>query len=371
MHEVIASPYPEGHIIVRPGSEGGLRIPLAAYAEIAQAEHGDPVPVWLANAVPSRWHLDLRGRPVGDTVLVRPETPYGYARASYELNFGCNYDCDHCYLGKKRFAGLDWSRREKLLRLMADAGVLWIQLTGGEPLMDRQFIDTHSLAYDIGMMIQISTNGSRLCHPAILEALTARRPYRVTVSIYGATAESYDGLTRRPGSFKRFMRGVRSAHDADLPLRFNIVVTKHNEHEVAAMQGLAESVGAPHFVYTNISPTIYGSRQVLATQSGRYPRTRSASGGCNAGVTHFHVDPHGVASICKVSRKDTDSVDLMAVGLEGLHKLRDTSDRLLARHDICTGCVLQQTCGTCMPMVNLYRQAKAPPKVFCQYGEEV
>jgi hypothetical protein len=35
------------------------------------------------------------------------------------------------------FAGLDWLGRERLLQVMADAGVLWLQLTGGEPLIPR------------------------------------------------------------------------------------------------------------------------------------------------------------------------------------------------------------------------------------------
>jgi organic radical activating enzyme len=45
---------------------------------------------------------------------------------------------------------------------MADAGVLWLQLTGGEPLIDPLFAETHTTAWDMGMMIQISSNGSRL-----------------------------------------------------------------------------------------------------------------------------------------------------------------------------------------------------------------
>jgi hypothetical protein len=40
----------------------------------------------------------------------------GYGRASYELNPGCNYDCEHCYFRLKKFAGLSWPERERLLR---------------------------------------------------------------------------------------------------------------------------------------------------------------------------------------------------------------------------------------------------------------
>jgi MoaA/NifB/PqqE/SkfB family radical SAM enzyme len=96
----------------------------------------------------------------------------------------------------KTFSGLSWPERERLLRIMREAGVLWLQLTGGEPLIDKLFPEVYELAYQLGMMINISSNGSRLSSRKILELLTTRRPYRLTLSVYGATAESYDGLTR-------------------------------------------------------------------------------------------------------------------------------------------------------------------------------
>ena len=60
---------------------------------------------------------------------------------------------------------MEWPGRERLLSVMADAGVLWLQLTGGEPLIDPLFAETHAAAWDLGMMIQISSNGSRLDRP--------------------------------------------------------------------------------------------------------------------------------------------------------------------------------------------------------------
>lgn len=75
----------------------------------------------------------MTGQATGDTIMVRRETGYGYGygRVSYELNLGCNYDCEHCYLREKAFAGMEWPGRERLLDVMAEAGVPWLQLTGG------------------------------------------------------------------------------------------------------------------------------------------------------------------------------------------------------------------------------------------------
>ncbi|MGH8967483.1 MAG: radical SAM protein, partial [Actinomycetes bacterium] len=122
-YQLIVSPYPDGHLVVSPGEEGGIKLGVNKYAELRDAAPGVPVPDWLAVAARAQWGLDVTGKNIAETILVRPDTPYGYARASYELNLGCNYDCDHCYLGEKLFAGMDWPDRERLLEIMAEAGV--------------------------------------------------------------------------------------------------------------------------------------------------------------------------------------------------------------------------------------------------------
>jgi uncharacterized Fe-S cluster-containing radical SAM superfamily protein len=367
MHELIVSPFLGRHFVLRPGHSRGLLIPAARFGQLREAVRaGESCPAWLVDAARSAFHLRLAGRPLAGTVLVRDPSPVGFARASYELNLGCNYDCEHCYLGLKQFKGLSWADREQLLHVMRDAGVLYLQLTGGEPLIDRLFPDVYRLAFELGMMLHVSSNGSRLHHPAILDLLTRCRPYRVTVSVYGATEASYDGLTRRPGSFRKFSRGLAAAMEAGIPLRLNLVLTKTNAHEEAAMVALAEHHELPHMTYSNISPTIYGGAEVLPAQSSEHLRAHKPFTGCNAGHTFFHTDPHGRASICKVGRDPY--VSLLDEGAEGLRRLGAIADSLLQRTGGCSGCQLSGTCGTCRPLAKLYQEANAPLEAYCQHG---
>ncbi|WP_153816583.1 radical SAM protein [Gandjariella thermophila] len=99
--------------------------------------------------------------------------------------------------------------------------MLWLQMTGGEPLIDNGFRNSYALAWDLGMMIQISSNGSRLSDPRVLELLTTRRSYRITLPVYGATEESYDTTTKRRGAFVRFLKGLQAGTEAGLPLELN------------------------------------------------------------------------------------------------------------------------------------------------------
>jgi organic radical activating enzyme len=366
VHELIASPFLDGYLVLRPGSPRALKIPQRHYVELQEAAVGGHAPPsWLQDAAHRRWDLDVTRRSLSQVVLVRSPSPYGYGRASYELNLGCNYDCEHCYLGLKKFEGLSWPDRERLLHIMRDAGVLWLQLTGGEPLIDKLFTDVYGLAYELGMMISISSNGSRLSAPRILDLLTSQRPYRLTISVYGATADSYDGLTRRQGSFDKFQKGLFAAHEAGLPLNLNVILVRQNAHEIDQMIAMAESLGLPYHVFSNMSPTIYGGAESLPAQSIEHLRKRKPFTGCNAGHTFFHVDPHGKASICKVGRDP--QVPLMTEGVEGLRRLGGIADKLLLRQGGCTGCTLSGTCGTCMPLVTLYRKAKAPLSAYCQH----
>ena len=84
---------------------------------------------------------DLHNKPASQALLVRERSSYGLSKASWEINLGCNFACKHCYLGLKEFAGLPWEQKVKLLEIMRDAGVLWLQITGGEPTIDKQFQD--------------------------------------------------------------------------------------------------------------------------------------------------------------------------------------------------------------------------------------
>lgn len=367
MYKLIASPFLGNHFVLKPGVQNGVKVSAANYRELQDVSaSGDECPKWLVDAAQTAWHMDLDGQALADAVLVREPAALGYGRASYEINLGCNYECEHCYLGLKEFSGLDWDARVRLLHMLRDAGVLWLQLTGGEPLIDKLFVETYSLAYELGMMLHISSNASRLHNAQILELLTTRRPYRITVSVYGATEASYDGLVRRRGAFKLFERGMAAAIEAGLPLRLNLVLTKTNAHEEAAMIAMAECWGLQYLVYSNLSPTIYGGGEVLPAQSVEHLRARRPFSGCNAGHTFFHVDPHGKASICKVGRDP--SVNLMEEGLDGLTRLGGIADSLMLRTGGCSGCQLSGSCTVCRPLAKLYQEAKAPLISYCQHG---
>ncbi|WP_416962962.1 radical SAM protein [Streptomyces sp. Agncl-13] len=366
MYDLITSPFLDDYLILRPGNTAGLKIPAHRYLELRDVASNDTMPSWLSNRVQRTWELDISHRKPAEALLIREPSPYGHGRASYEVNNGCNWNCGHCVYGDKVHEGLSWEPRERLLHILRDAGIVWLELGGGECTVDRHFPETYALAYDLGMMVEILTNGSTLYRPRMLELLTTRRPYRVTLSVYGATAETFDGFTRRRGAFDHFMRGLSAASEADLPLSLSVIITRRNAHEADAMRALAHRYAPRVREYGNMSPTFDGGADPLDEQAPEHIRNETPFTGCDAGHTSLNVNPFGLASVCKVSRDHP--IPLLKEGVAGLARLGGIADRALQRQDACTGCALQKKCTKCMPLVKMYRRADAPLNRYCQHA---
>ncbi|WP_432051708.1 radical SAM protein [Streptomyces xiamenensis] len=367
MHELIISPQLDNFVIVHPGQQKALRISREKYNEVADAARNErPVPKWLKETARKVWGVELSGQATNRAVIVRPSTPHNYARATYEINKGCNFSCEHCYLAERKFEGLPRPEKSRLIALLRDVGVLRIQFTGGEPMIDRDFAHTYEEAFRAGMLIDILTNGSRLHRPDVHEMFKAMPPQKVVVSLYGATAESFDALTRKPGAFQLVMKGLTAAREAGTRVELSLIITRHNAHEADAMRSLADEFATTHKEYANISPTYDGQSGPLATQAPGFLDKTAIFQGCPAGHTFFHVDPHGFATMCKIGRENP--IDLMAEGLDGLNRLPGIADAQMLRTGGCSGCQLSDTCRVCRPLAKVYQVAKAPLESYCQHG---
>ncbi|MFI6056274.1 hypothetical protein ACIBCO_40215 [Streptomyces violascens] len=122
MHDLIASPFLEQHVLLQPGRQmenrqlelllhleaallrlpgvlherhDGLLLPEGHYEELRTHNPDEPGPGWLADTVRRQWGLDVTGRPLSNILLVRQPSTWGYGRASWEINLGCNYQCIH------------------------------------------------------------------------------------------------------------------------------------------------------------------------------------------------------------------------------------------------------------------------------------
>jgi MoaA/NifB/PqqE/SkfB family radical SAM enzyme len=135
---------------------------------------------------------------------------------SLEVTARCNNDCRHCYINLP--AGDPEARRRKLslaeIGDMADQavalGTLWCLISGGEPLLRQDFADLYVMLRQKGLLVSVFTNACLVTEEHV--ALFKKYPPRdaIEVSVYGTTRETYERVTRRPGSYAAFRRASTS-----------------------------------------------------------------------------------------------------------------------------------------------------------------
>ena len=186
----------------------------------------------------------------------------------WELTFRCNYRCQHCYIPPEELAGKDKEKELTtpevcaVLDQLKEAGVLYLTLTGGDPLLRRDFLDIYLTAKQKGFLLTIFTNGS-LVTERVADTFQQSPPFRVEISLYGITKETYENVTQIPGSFERCMQGIRRLVDRHITLTLKTPGLTLNYHELLHIKAFAYSLGA-HFKFdADITPRLGGDKTPL------------------------------------------------------------------------------------------------------------
>ena len=106
---------------------------------------------------------------------------------------------------------------KEILSETAALGALSIRFTGGEPLLRKDFIDLYLHACRLGLKVLLFTN-ARLITPELAD-LFARTPplLKIEVTVYGLKPESYEAVSRVPGSYEEFRRGIGLLRERNVP----------------------------------------------------------------------------------------------------------------------------------------------------------
>lgn len=193
--------------------------------------------------------------------------------ALLELTYACNLNCSFCY-NDLNLQGqpLSLSQYKQLLDELASMNTLHLILSGGEPLSHPQFFEIGAYAKSLGFVVRIKTNGHAV-GPKIAKRLVEEvDPYRLEVSLHGATAATHDKQTRVEGSFERLMRNFGAMRDAGLRVQVNTALTKWNEHEITEMFSIVDRLGFRIQVDDEVKPRDDGDMsptEIQASAEGR------------------------------------------------------------------------------------------------------
>ncbi|MFL5780474.1 MAG: GTP 3',8-cyclase MoaA [Thermoleophilaceae bacterium] len=162
----------------------------------------------------------------------------------------CNFRCQYCMPAD----GLPWLDRdevlrfeelERLVRVFAGLGVESVRLTGGEPLVRRDFPKLVAMLARVDGLrdLSLTTNGYLLERDA--DALVAAGLRRINISVDSLQRDRFFQITRRD-SLPQVLRGIDAAagHPRLRPIKLNAVALRgFTEQEVVPFAEYARRTG--------------------------------------------------------------------------------------------------------------------------------
>src|SRR6185436_2615261 len=156
---------------------------------------------------------------------------------SLELTLRCNIRCTHCYNfdrdQPRSGSGSELSMEEirPLLDDLRRSGTLFLSLTGGEAMVHPRFWEIADEAAARGFAVTVLSNGTLLTEQACDRLAGYSNLWGVSLSLYGARADTHDGVTQVPGSYERTMAGARRLARRGARVGLKFVVMKANAPE--------------------------------------------------------------------------------------------------------------------------------------------
>ncbi|MFK7989560.1 MAG: radical SAM protein [Sandaracinaceae bacterium] len=156
-----------------------------------------------------------------------------------QLGHMCNNRCVFCVSGQRTADGDagPMAIRPVLdrLRLAREAGHHKVTLLGGEPTLQPGFIDIVRETVRLGFEeIVIFTNGVKTARLGFLdEVLATGGHFTWRISIQGATEESHERTTKKPGSFGRIVRTLENLATRGQRATVNMCVVTSNYEDIA------------------------------------------------------------------------------------------------------------------------------------------
>ncbi len=175
---------------------------------------------------------------------------------SFHLTHGCNLRCAHCYLsaGEPSEKELTPEEMNKVLDKLIDMKIFKILLTGGEPMLRKDFFDIIKKLYHKMWMV-LSTNGYFISENNAEEITKYIKEF--AISIDGATAKSHDQFRGVKGSFDKAIRSINNINNiGDRNIRFviNTTLGKHNINEIDDIIDMAISLNVNAIRFSTLYP---------------------------------------------------------------------------------------------------------------------
>lgn len=346
-------------------------------------------------------------RGAADVLAERARRQNRPVTVTFQVTDRCNYDCVHCYQAPSDDAELRFDEVARILHELADYGVLFLTLMGGEFFMRRDADDILRLAHELGFAIKLLTTGHHV-HERRADLLAGLRPIQVDMSMYAATPHRHDGVTRHAGSWQRTHAAARRLIERRVPVLLKAPVMESNAGELGALAELARALGAEVSFDAKLTgkedtdpqPVALRMREhtlqalyrgdascagggahiadfVAATYAGRDPATELRPlhhTPCRAGQQAASINPQGKVWPCNalpIECGDLRAQSFAAIW-EGSRPLAEVRGLRWAEIAECNACRLRDYCQRCHGMALLEQgELRGPSLEACRHAVAV
>ncbi|MFQ6086638.1 MAG: radical SAM protein [Candidatus Bathyarchaeia archaeon] len=186
-----------------------------------------------------------------------PYVPGAPFQVVWNITRACNLKCVHCY-ENAGLPGQDELTTEEALKgidVLADAGVLILAFSGGEPTIRPDILRLIRRSTDRGMFTAVATNAIVFASRRKVKEFKKAGLQFAQISLDGLNPETHDKFRGVPGAFEKTVQGIKNCVAEDLFVEIAATATRFNYKEIPAMIEFAEKLGVNWFMLYNFVPT--------------------------------------------------------------------------------------------------------------------
>lgn len=178
---------------------------------------------------------------------------------AFELTSRCNFKCRMCYVAcpanDEKALSMERSTDEwiDMGRQARDAGLFYLILTGGEVFLRQDFQKIYEAFCNMGLNLTIYSNASLITKEKA-RWLSKMPPSKLSVTVYGASAETYERITGSADGFITTMRALENLRAENINLEIKTTVVEGNYKDYEQIYKIAHTYSNNLGIVNYISP---------------------------------------------------------------------------------------------------------------------
>lgn len=190
-----------------------------------------------------------------------------------EITNKCNEKCVHCYLPHENIVNhIDENLFYNILDQCKEMNVLHLTITGGEPMLHKNFINFLRRCKEYNLSVNLLSNLT-LLNDKIIEEMKNNRLFGVQTSLYSMDPEIHDEITKTKGSFEATKNSILKLKENDIPLQISCPIMTQNKSSYRDVVSWAKShninVGFDYVIIAKCDNTTQNLRNRLSNNDIR------------------------------------------------------------------------------------------------------